>query len=63
MQTLLLLQTLILFYGICAVLCRPSDIVDFETDNMEIEQEGTPGKSVTGEYSWVAPNGEEVYVK
>jgi len=41
----------------------PADIVNFETDNMEVEQEGTPGKAVEGEYSWVAPNGEEYSVK
>jgi len=45
------------------VAARPSEIVDFETDKMEVEQEGTPGKSVTGEYSWTAPNGEEYGVK
>ena len=30
---------------------------------MEHEQEGVPGTAVEGEYSWVAPNGQEVYVK
>ncbi|XP_068214639.1 cuticle protein CP575-like [Palaemon carinicauda] len=42
---------------------RPSDIVDFELDNQEQEQEGQPGRAVEGEYSWVAPDGDEYYVK
>ena len=43
---------------------RPSnDIIDFETDLMEHEQEGVAGKAVEGEYSWIAPNGEEIVVK
>ncbi|XP_068214655.1 cuticle protein CP575-like [Palaemon carinicauda] len=41
----------------------PSDIVDFELDNQEQEQEGQAGKAVDGEYSWVAPDGTEYYVK
>jgi len=46
------------------VLARPSDdVVDFETDKMEVEQEGIPGKAVSGSYSWTAPNGEEYEVK
>ncbi|XP_066957200.1 cuticle protein CP575-like [Macrobrachium rosenbergii] len=39
------------------------DIVDFELDNQEQEQEGQAGKAVEGEYSWVAPDGQEYYVK
>merc|ERR1719250_602550 len=43
---------------------RPAeDVVDFETDDMSVEQEGTPGTAVTGEYSWTAPNGQEFAVK
>ncbi|XP_066956102.1 cuticle protein CP575-like [Macrobrachium rosenbergii] len=41
----------------------PSDIVDFELDNHEQEQEGQAGRAVEGEYSWVAPDGQEYYVK
>ncbi|XP_064102000.1 cuticle protein CP575-like [Macrobrachium nipponense] len=41
----------------------PSDIVDFELDNQEQEQEGQAGKAVDGEYSWVAADGTEYYVK
>ncbi|XP_064102056.1 cuticle protein CP575-like [Macrobrachium nipponense] len=41
----------------------PSDIIDFETDHMEHEQEGQPGRAVEGEYSWVAPDGNEYVVK
>jgi len=55
---------LILLGAVAFVLARPSDdIVDFETDKMEVEQEGIPGKAVEGSYSWVAPNGEEYEVK
>merc|ERR1712128_321660 len=46
---------------------RPSDIIDFEVeeDNLEHEheQEGIAGRAVEGEYSWTAPNGEEFVVK
>merc|ERR1719427_1692257 len=46
---------------------RPSDIIDFEVDagnqEQEHEQEGVAGKAVEGEYSWTAPNGEEFVVK
>ncbi|XP_076028511.1 cuticle protein CP575-like [Oratosquilla oratoria] len=46
-----------------ASLALPSDIIDFELDNHEHEQEGQAGRAVEGEYSWVAPNGEEYVVK
>ena len=43
---------------------RPSrDIIDIETDDLEHEQEGIAGRAVEGEYSWVAPNGEEIKIK
>ncbi|XP_066957285.1 larval cuticle protein 9-like [Macrobrachium rosenbergii] len=46
------------------VAARPSDdVIDFETDLMEHEQEGQPGRAVEGEYSWVAPDGNEYVVK
>merc|ERR1711915_1051634 len=56
---------LIIALGLVALAAaRPSDdIVDFELDNQEQEQEGEPGKAVRGEYSWTTPNGEEYYVK
>nr|XP_027230121.1 cuticle protein CP575-like [Penaeus vannamei] len=42
---------------------RPSDVIDIEEDHMEHEQEGVPGTAVEGEYSWVAPDGNEYVVK
>ena len=43
---------------------RPSDdIIDIEQDHMEHEQEGVAGTAVEGEYSWVAPDGNEYVVK
>ncbi|XP_069984537.1 cuticle protein CP575-like [Penaeus vannamei] len=42
---------------------RPSDVIDIEQDHMEHEQEGVPGTAVEGEYSWVAPDGNEYVVK
>ncbi|XP_076028437.1 uncharacterized protein LOC143017532 [Oratosquilla oratoria] len=57
---LLVVVTFILF-GVALV--RPSDIIDFELDHMEHEQEGQAGRAVEGEYSWVAPDGEEYMVK
>merc|ERR1712168_712951 len=52
--------------GLCCAgaLARPKDdIIDIELDQMEHEQEGVAGTAVEGEYSWIAPNGEEVKVK
>ncbi|XP_066957277.1 larval cuticle protein 16/17-like [Macrobrachium rosenbergii] len=56
---------LIVSLGLVAlVAARPSDdVIDFETDHMEHEQEGLPGRAVEGEYSWVAPDGNEYHVK
>ncbi|XP_068214475.1 larval cuticle protein 16/17-like [Palaemon carinicauda] len=56
---------LIVALGLVAfVSARPSnDIIDFETDHMEHEQEGQAGRAVEGEYSWVAPDGNEYVVK
>nr|XP_027230117.1 uncharacterized protein LOC113821793 [Penaeus vannamei] len=42
---------------------RPSDVIDIEQDHMEHEQEGVPGTAVEGEYSWVAPDGNEYVIK
>nr|XP_045597227.1 prothymosin alpha-A-like [Procambarus clarkii] len=42
---------------------RPSDIINIEEDHLEHEQEGVPGTAVEGEYSWVAPDGNEYKVK
>ncbi|KAK8720879.1 hypothetical protein OTU49_013035, partial [Cherax quadricarinatus] len=41
----------------------PADIINIELDHMDHEQEGVPGRAVKGEYSWVAPNGEEYRVE
>ncbi|XP_018020764.1 cuticle protein CP575, partial [Hyalella azteca] len=58
------LQIAVLLVGVAALaLARPADIIDFETDTIEHEQEGQAGKAVKGEYSWVAPNGEEFKVE
>merc|ERR1712055_5264 len=55
---------LILCGAVAIALARPgNDIVDFQTDHMEVEQEGVPGKAVEGEYSWTAPNAGEAEVK
>ncbi|XP_068214647.1 cuticle protein CP575-like [Palaemon carinicauda] len=59
------MKTLVLI-GLCLVAlaaARPSDIVDFELDDHEQEQEGQAGRAVQGEYSWTAPDGNEYYVK
>jgi len=60
------LQMVVLICGVIALAsARPADddIVDFETNHMSVEQEGQAGHSVTGEYSWVAPNGQEFKVE
>ncbi|KAG7170528.1 cuticle protein CP575-like [Homarus americanus] len=41
----------------------PADIINYELDNQEHEQEGVAGTAVEGEYSWVAPDGNEYKVK
>ncbi|ROT64402.1 calcification-associated peptide-2 [Penaeus vannamei] len=59
------MKVLVLFaLGLVALAAAmPSDIIDFEEDHMEHEQEGIPGTAVRGEYSWVAPDGNEYHVK
>ncbi|XP_027230118.2 cuticle protein CP575 [Penaeus vannamei] len=59
------MKVLVLFaLGLVALAAAmPSDIIDFEEDHMEHEQEGIPGTAVEGEYSWVAPDGNEYRVK
>ncbi|KAA0201321.1 Cuticle Protein CPR RR Uncl [Hyalella azteca] len=57
-QILLLLVSLAAF-----VAARPNDILDFESDQGEHEQEGVAGSAVEGEYKWTSPDGEEHYVK
>ncbi|KAF2364142.1 Insect cuticle protein [Trinorchestia longiramus] len=42
---------------------RAKDIIDYESDHGDHEQEGTAGEAVEGEYSWVSPDGTEHYVK
>merc|ERR1711913_68742 len=53
--------------GFALSAARPSDIIDFEVSaenqEQEHEQEGVPGTAVEGEYSWIAPNGEELVVR
>ncbi|XP_068214469.1 uncharacterized protein [Palaemon carinicauda] len=66
LTTLRLPNEVLVIIALCLVAlaaARPSDIVDFELDNHEQEQEGQPGRAVEGEYSWVAPDGNEYYVK
>ncbi|XP_066956422.1 cuticle protein CP575-like [Macrobrachium rosenbergii] len=55
---------LFFFLGLVALTAgRPDDVLDFEGDDAEHEQEGTPGRSVTGEYTWESPEGTEYVVK
>merc|ERR1711872_16530 len=53
--------------GLFALAAARPDILNYsveEGDNEhEHEQEGTAGTAVEGEYSWTAPNGEELVVK
>merc|ERR1711872_111212 len=53
--------------GFFALAAARPDILNYsveEGDNEhEHEQEGTAGVAVEGEYSWTAPNGEELVVK
>ncbi|XP_068214683.1 uncharacterized protein [Palaemon carinicauda] len=55
---------LLITLGLVAVaVALPDEILDFEGDDAEHEQEGTPGKAVTGEYTWESPEGIEFVVK
>ncbi|XP_064102365.1 uncharacterized protein LOC135212660 [Macrobrachium nipponense] len=55
---------LLITLGLVAVaMARPDEILDFEGEDAEHEQEGTPGKAVTGEYTWESPEGIEFVVK
>ncbi|XP_064104107.1 cuticle protein CP575-like [Macrobrachium nipponense] len=55
---------LLILLGLVAfVSALPEDVLDFEGDDAEHEQEGTPGESVTGEYTWESPEGIEFVVK
>ena len=41
----------------------PKEVIDIDQNNLEHEQEGLPGTSVTGEYTAVDANGQEYTVK
>ncbi|XP_069984540.1 cuticle protein CP575-like [Penaeus vannamei] len=58
-----ILQDLFALVLVALASARPLDIIDIEQDHMEHEQEGVPGTAVAGEYSWVAPDGNEYHVK
>ena len=45
------------------VAARPENIIDFETDDVEHEQEGTAGVAVKGEYTAVDAQGNEYTIK
>ncbi|XP_053650586.1 cuticle protein CP575 [Cherax quadricarinatus] len=55
---------LVLALGMLALAAAlPTDIIDIDEDHLEHEQDGIPGRAVAGEYSWVAPNGEEYKIE
>merc|ERR1711962_715468 len=53
--------------GLFALAAARPDILNYSVEEgyneHEHEQEGTAGTAVEGEYSWTAPNGEELVVK
>ncbi|XP_037781234.1 cuticle protein CP575-like [Penaeus monodon] len=56
--------TLLVLLGLAALAAaRPEEILDFEGDDAEHDQEGEPGRAVTGEYMWESPEGIEFVVK
>ncbi|XP_042872989.1 uncharacterized protein LOC122253765 [Penaeus japonicus] len=57
------LQLLLVLVGLAALAYARPDVLDFEGDDHEHEQEGNPGSSVEGTYSWTSPEGQEFYVK
>ncbi|XP_068214682.1 cuticle protein CP575-like [Palaemon carinicauda] len=55
---------LLVLLGLVALAAaRPDEVLDFEGDDAEHEQEGSPGNSVTGEYTWESPEGIEYVVR
>ncbi|XP_071534555.1 cuticle protein CP575-like [Panulirus ornatus] len=55
---------LIIALGLVALAAaKPGDVFDFDGDDAEHEQDGSPGHSVTGEYKWESPEGDEFVVK
>ncbi|XP_042219380.1 uncharacterized protein LOC121864420 [Homarus americanus] len=55
---------LVIALGLVALAAaRPDEILDFEGEDAEHEQEGEAGHSVTGEYKWESPEGIEFVVK
>ncbi|XP_047481287.1 larval cuticle protein 2-like [Penaeus chinensis] len=56
-------QVLLALVGLAAFAFARPDVLDFEGDDHEHEQEGEPGRAVEGEYRWTSPEGEEFFVK
>merc|ERR1712212_555438 len=59
------LQVAVMLFGmVAAALARPAqEIIDYENGDHEHEQEGVPGTSVTGEYTWTNAAGETYDIK
>ena len=43
-------------------LAAPRNIFNYNTDSLTGTQSGTPGRAVSGGYSWTAPNGQQVSI-
>merc|ERR1711970_743807 len=54
--------TVLLVLGMAALVAA-SPIFEFSGEDANHEQDGSPGESVEGSYSWTSPEGTEFYVR
>ncbi|KAF2364147.1 Insect cuticle protein [Trinorchestia longiramus] len=59
MKTLLLA---LLVLG-AVVIAQAGDVIDLELDDFDHNQDGAAGQSVTGQYSWTSPEGDNFVVQ
>ncbi|KAA0192055.1 Cuticle Protein CPR RR Uncl [Hyalella azteca] len=45
------------------VVVRAGDVIDLDLDDFEHNQDGDAGHSVTGEYKWTSPEGQDFVVQ
>merc|ERR1712001_57814 len=54
--------TMAILLGLVALAVARPSIFDFEGEDADHEQDGSPGEEVQGSYSWTSPEGDEFYV-
>ncbi|XP_063589782.1 uncharacterized protein LOC134766786 [Penaeus indicus] len=56
-------MTLLVVLAMAVLVTARPDILDFEGEDHQHQQEGDAGEHVEGSYSWTSPEGEEFHVK